>query len=116
MVAELAALAASQNLRSRAFDGCLKWLRDEASASPDGLSGWVGGEIEPHFRSCSLVFDHGSLSHPFLDTRLDLCIRDASGASPGGLRLVGHYRLITRLDGVAEDDYFVIDVPKPTGG
>lgn len=112
LVAALAALASAQNLRGRAFEGCGRWLRDGAE---NGLGGWSADEIEPRFASCSLVFAHGLLGRPFVDTRLDLCVRDPSGVCAGGSRPVGYYRLITRLDGTDEDDYFVIDVHKPAG-
>ncbi len=113
MVTALASLAATQNLRGRAFEGCSKWLNDAAGG---GLGGWAVGEIVPHFKSCSLVFDHGLLAYPFVETRLELCVREASGIFLRDLRPIGYYRLITLLDGTPDDDYFVIVVPKPTDG
>jgi hypothetical protein len=112
LIPALAALASTQNLRGRAYEGCGEWLRD---GSGDDLGGWSAEEIEPHFRSCSLVFDHGFLDYPFVSTLLELCIPDTSGVCFRNLRVIGSYRLITRLDGTVDDDYFVIDVPKATG-
>ena len=116
LVTAAADLASTQNLRDQAFEGCGMWLRDGAESGSDGLNGWAIEEIEPHFASCSLVFDHGLLDYPFVDTRLTLHVRDASGSYHRDLRTIGYYRLITLLDGTADDDYFVIDVPKPTIG
>ena len=62
------------------------------------------------FERCALAFDHGVLSYPFVETRLGLYVSDPFGVYfRGGLRPVGHYRLITLLDGTADDDYFVLD-------
>jgi hypothetical protein len=116
VVAALTALAAAQDLRRRAFDACRKWIRDGAAEGPDGLRGWSAEEIEPHFRSCALYFESGILEYPFVATRLDLCVRDDSGTYFRGLRPVGFYRLITRLDGSDEDDYFVLDTDELAGG
>jgi hypothetical protein len=116
VVAALTALAAAQNLRRRAFDNCRVWIRDGAAEGPDGLRGWSAEEIEPHFGSCALFFENGILEYPFVATRLDLFVRGGSSVFFGGLQPVGHYRLITRLDGSDEDDYFVLDTDKPAGG
>lgn len=111
LVADLTALVSRQSLRGRAFEGCSKWLHDPENDGPGGLSGRAAGEILPRFKSSSLVFDHGLLSHPFVETRLDLCVRDTSGTALNDLRPVCYYRLITLLDGTVDDDYFVIEVP-----
>ena len=113
LVVALATLAVNQDLRRRAFDGCREWLSEDAGAGPSGLGGWSAEEIEAHFGYCSLVFDHGLLGYPFVDTRLDLYVQDGSGMYIRGLRPVGYYRLITRLDGTPDDDYFVIESSKP---
>lgn len=111
IVAALSALAATQNLRARAFDDCRKSLATSAEEGSGYLDGWAVDEIEPHFRSCSLVFDN-LLGYPYLDTRFDLCVRDNSGVCYRDLWPIGHYRLITRPDGTEVDDYLVIDRPK----
>ena len=113
LVAAASALAAVQNLRGRAFEGYEVCVRACAEEGPDGLiSGWAIEEVEPHFVSCSLVFEHGLRIYPFVDTRLELCARDKSGFYFRDLRPIGYYRPITLLDGTDDDD-FVIDVPKP---
>jgi hypothetical protein len=114
LVAGLAALAAAQNLRARAFEGCAEWLRE--GDGPDARGGWAVEEIEPRFARCCLVFDHGILNYPFVETRLELGVRDERGVYLRDFRPIGHYRLITRLDGTADDDYFVIEVDKPGDG
>ncbi|WP_145241100.1 hypothetical protein [Urbifossiella limnaea] len=65
--------------------------------------------VQAVFERSALVFDHGELSHPFVETRLGLYVPDPAGGWFRGLRPVGHYRLITRLDGTDEDDYLVLD-------
>ena len=110
IVSELLALAESQNLRRRADEMCKVWLR---SANEEGeLCGWSIEEIELHFERCSLVFEHGILSYPFVETRLGLYVADTTGVFFRGLRPIGHYRLITLLDGTDNDDYFVLDTFK----
>ena len=110
IVSALLTLAESQKLRHRAEETCREWLR---SASEEGdLGGWSLEEIELHFERCALVFDHGILSYPFVETRLGLYVADSTGVCFRGLRPVGHYRLITLLDGTDDDDYFVLDTVK----
>jgi len=113
LASALAALASAHNLRSRAFEGYGVWLRGDAAHD---LGGWSAEEIEPHFASCSLVIDHEFRTYTFVDTRLTLYVPDSSGVRFRNLRPIGYYRLITRLDGSDDDDYFVIDVPKATEG
>ena len=113
LVAALTSLASMQNLRERAFEGCGEWLRNTQRDGQHCIDGWAVVEIEPHFASCSLVFAHERLDYPFVDTKLQLCVRDQSGSHR---QPIGYYRLITRLDGSVDDDYFVIDHPKPTDG
>lgn len=115
LVAALAALASQQNLRSQAVEGCDKWLRAGAEEGADGLGGWAAEEIVPRFASCSLVFEHGILDYPFIETRLELYVQDDSGVCFRDLRPIGYYRLITLLDGTADDDYFVIETSKSAG-
>lgn len=110
MLTALLALVESQDLRRRAIEGCREWLR--SSAEEGGLRGWSTAEIELHFDRCAFVFDHAILAYPFIETKIGLSVSDPSGLHFRGLKSVGHYRLITRLDGTEEDDYFVLDVDK----
>jgi hypothetical protein len=113
LVADLKALAAAQNLRDRALEVYREHLREGAG---DGLGGWSAEEIEVHFHHCSLAFDHGVLSYPFVDTRLGLYVRDDTGLFFDGLRPIRYFRLITHLDGTVDDTYFVIETNKPAVG
>ncbi|AWM35966.1 hypothetical protein C1280_02365 [Gemmata obscuriglobus] len=67
------------------------------------------------FERCALVFEHGILNYPFVETRLGLYVPDPSAVYFQGRRSIGHYRLITLLDGTTDDDYFILDDPKPAG-
>ena len=110
LVAALRALANAQQLRQQAEDSCRTWMKN--CAADGDMEGWSPDEIELHFERCALVFDHGILSYPFIETKLGLYVRDPGGFMLGGLLPIGHYRLITFLDGTAEDDYFVLDKDK----
>jgi hypothetical protein len=106
-VAAMLVLAATHELRQRAEAGCRAWL---AGAAEDGeLGGRTPEEIEVVFERCALVFDHGVLSYPFIETRFGLYFSDSTGVVFRGLWPVGHYRLITLLDGTDDDDYLVLD-------
>lgn len=59
----------------------------------------------------ALVFDHGTLNHPFVETRLKLHVADPEAGGFQGLRPVGRYLFVTRLDGTIEDDSLVLDEP-----
>ena len=110
-VGEMLALAVTHDLRRRAEASCRMGL-----SSPDleaELVGLTPADIQIVFERCTLVFDHGMLSHPFVETRLGLYVPDPSGLYFRGLRPIGHYRLITLLDGTDEDDYLVLDQPRP---
>ncbi len=76
---------------------------------------WGGQSIADSgvvFERCALVFDHGVLGYPFVETRLGFYVADPSGLYFRGLRPVGHYQLITLLDGTDDDNYFVLDAPR----
>jgi hypothetical protein len=105
LVSAAATWAAQYNLRARAFDGCSKWLLD----GDNGLDGWTAEDIQPEFASCSLIFEHQLLGYPFMETRLNLFV-----GADHTKQSIGHYPVVTRLDGTDDDDYFVIDVHKPS--
>ncbi|VTR96258.1 unnamed protein product [Gemmata massiliana] len=107
IVATLSALAAAQNLRASAFKGCRTHLTSLTEDEPDYLQGWSVEEIEPHFRSYSLVLDE-LLGWTYVETQLDLHVPGADLGCP-----IGTYRLITRLDGTVTDDFLTIDMPRP---
>ena len=112
LVLALNVLASGQNLRDRAIKGFEASFRNAPDDSPNQIDGWAVDDIEPHFASCSLVFADQHRHYPFLDTRLQLCVRDRNGPSSYPM---GYYRLLTRLDGAFVDDFLVFDFPKPTG-
>ena len=106
-VAAMLALAERHDLRQRAEASCRQWLH---SAQAEGdLDRSSLADIQLIFERCALVFDHGSLSYPFVETRLGLYVADPTEVYFRGLRPVGNYRLITRLDGTTDDDYFVLN-------
>jgi hypothetical protein len=106
-IAEMLDLANVHNLRQRAEASCQQWLR--SSAQEGDLGELSLAEIQVVFERCALVFDHGILNYPFVETQLGLYVADPTGVYFRGLRPVGHYCLITLLDGTADDDYFVLD-------
>jgi hypothetical protein len=106
-VAAMLALAEAHDLRRRAEETCRKWL--QTAAEEGDLGSRTVEEVRVVFERCALVFDHGVLSYPFLETRLGLYLDDPDGAWFRGLRPIGHYRLVTLLDGKDDDDYFVLD-------
>ena len=109
-VAAILALVRDQDLRRRAEETCWAWLR---SAFEEGdLSGLSPEDVRIEFERCALIFDHGQLDHPFVETRLGLYVTDPTGVHFRDLRPIGHYRLITLLDGTDDDDYFVLDDPR----
>lgn len=105
-IAALGALANAHDLRLRAEELCQQWLRSSAEAGDLGRRSPT--DVQVVFERCALVFDHGVLSYPFVETRFGLYVPDPSGIYFCGLRSVDRYRLITRLDGTV-DDYFVLD-------
>ena len=112
IVAALRALVESQRLRHEAEEGCRTSMKN--CANDGDLEGWSPDEIEIRFERCALVFDHGIWSYPFVETKLGLYVRDPAGYLHDGLFPIGHYRLITLLDGTVIDDYFVLEKDKAT--
>ena len=111
-VAAMLALADTHDLRRQAEASCRQCLR--SSAEEGELGGLSLADVQVLFERCALVFDHGVLSYPFVETRLGLYVPDPTGVYFRGLRPIGHYRLITLLDGTAVDDYFVLDEQRHT--
>jgi hypothetical protein len=88
-------LADRYDLVSQAKDTCARWLHESADVLLYAVS-----EVSMDFRSHALVFRNAKLSYPYIDTRLDLSFNN---------REIGHYRLITRLDGSPENDYLIFE-------
>jgi len=109
-VAAMLILADRHELRSRAEASCRECV---LSAAAEGdLAGLILEDVQAIFDWSALVFDHGILSHPFVETRFGMYVADPVGHWFRGLRPIGHYRFITRLDGEVEDDYFILDEPR----
>lgn len=110
IVAELLVAAASQRLRERAEEGCCDALArcaiEDADVGEVPLAGFDRVEILVEFGRHALVFKHGTLSYPFVETRIGLFV---AAKAPGfyfrDLVPIGCYRLITHLDGEVDDDY-----------
>ena len=92
-------LTENQRLVHHARIGCEKHLKNEGF-----LKEWKSDKLRIEFWCHSLVFKHGLLSYPFIETKLRIFHKD----SEIGDCEVGYYRLITTLDGKIDDDYFVI--------
>jgi len=93
LIDRLRQLAAEQDLIERARAGCAEWFRNGPEDLPYAL-----GDVRLEFASHTLCFRNAVVSYPYVETRLALFVGD---------REVGAYRLITRLDGTAADDYLV---------
>jgi hypothetical protein len=107
VVAAMLALARDQDLPRRAEETCWVWLR---SAFEEGsLAGLSPADVRVEFERSALIFDHGLLNYPFVETGLGLDVTDSTGAYFRDMRPIGQYRLITLLDGTVDDDYFVLD-------
>ena len=78
-VAAMLGLADAHELRHRAEALCRQWLC--SSAEEDDLGGLLLADIQVVFERCALVFDHGILSYPFVETRLGLYIADPAGCT-----------------------------------
>lgn len=105
-VAAMRVLADGQDLRRLAEVRCLACLRN--AAAEGDTNGLVPEDVRTVFERCALVFAHGQLNYAFVETRLGLRV-DEPARTLDGLKPIGHYRLITRLDGTIEDDYLVLD-------
>ena len=92
-----ARLAGEQDLERRAREICARWW-DAESDLPYALAALRLGEC-----SQSLTFRNELLGYPSIRTSLRLYAGD---------REVGHYALITRLEGGVDDDFLVFD-PQP---
>ena len=102
-----------QRLIDEAIENCKVSLvnsaQDDLGVNEVPLKGWRLEQIQIRFHKQSLVFKHGVLSYPYIDTQIGLYVEDDSGVYLEGLKSIGHYRMITLLDGRADDDYLVLD-------
>lgn len=96
LVATLREHAKVQRLDERARDAIQSWLMEEGSL-PHGCD---PTQVRAEFASRWLCFEPELVSYPYIDTRLHLY---------AGICKIGYYRLITTMDGEADDDYFVLE-------
>ena len=97
-------LAEQQELVNRAIESCKTWLHENRYRDDDTvlIAEFAVDDIEFKFDKQSLVFKNRLLDYQYIDTQIGLYVNASSGEVQ-----VGHYRLITALDGVAVDDYLV---------
>ena len=86
----------AHQLIERAKEGFHAWLA-EGGALPKG---WSYHELHAQLDSIHLCVHPAHVAYPYMDTKLRIL---------RGNEQVGHYRLITKLDGTAVDDYFVLN-------
>ena len=104
----LVELVDQQALVSRAMASCKIFLDNDRNengfaADPTKLiSEFSVEDIELRFDKQSFVFENRLLGYPYFDTQLGLYVQTSSGELQ-----IGHYRLITTVDGEASDDYLV---------
>ena len=104
---DLCQLAQQQGLASRAKESCKTLLIDEQKNqgfddSSKLISDFDVDDIELKFDRQAFVFKNRLIEYQYIDTQLGLYVQTSSGVLQ-----VGHYRLITRLDGEYDDDYLV---------
>jgi hypothetical protein len=93
-------LTSRNKLVEQAMESCDPWFTDDGGE----IDGWIPQDLEKQFFSHSLVFQRSDWDLIYIDTRIKLF------ASNG--REVGHYRLISTLDGEIDDDYLVLELSK----
>ncbi|MEM8641725.1 MAG: hypothetical protein AAGG51_23345 [Cyanobacteria bacterium P01_G01_bin.54] len=116
VVTTLKGLADQQALKMNALQSCHQALKqcilDDREVGEKELGGWLLDEIKLHFDKISLVFEHDILKYPYTDTKIGLYVDDPTSVYLRALKPIGHYRLITLLNGEVEDTYLVIEVEK----
>jgi hypothetical protein len=85
------------------------YVQEEKELGIVPLDGYSIDEIQLHFEKMSLVYKHGILDYPSIDTQIGLYVDAPAGIYFRDIDRIGHYRLITTLDGKVDDDYLVID-------
>jgi hypothetical protein len=93
-------LVARDKLIERAMESCDGWFTNNGGE----IEGWISQDLEKQFFSHTLVFQRSDWDLIYIDTRFKLLT--SSG------REIGHYRLISTLDGEIDDDYLVLELSK----
>ena len=109
-------LAQSQRLVERAFENCSEYLRnlaaDDQEAGVEPLSGFQLAEIRLEFERQALVFAHGILAYPFVETLIGLYVSAKDRTHFPDQVPIGTYRFITMPDGEVDDDYLELTETK----
>lgn len=82
--------------------GCIEWFRNENDIE------YSLDEIDIEFYKQNLCFNHNSIEHLFIETILYMykkLDRNESFDIP-----IGEYKIIHKLDGTIEDDYFILNI------
>lgn len=110
---QLEELSRNQKLIEHALKSCKENLdscfKEDEEMGFKPLKGWKLEEIKMVFEKQSLVFKHGLLSYPYIDTQIGLYVDDHTKIFWNDLCPIGNYSLITHLEGKVVDDYLVID-------
>jgi hypothetical protein len=113
LISSLQAWAAQHNLVEEALAACRQSLincaAEDIEVDEPPLNGWPIDDLLLRFRRHALIFQHGLLSYPFVETSIAICIADTTGGYRNNERLIGSYRLILHLDGTVDDDYLELD-------
>ncbi|NEO87518.1 MAG: hypothetical protein F6J87_25140 [Spirulina sp. SIO3F2] len=116
VITALKGLANQQSLKETALKFCQEGLRqcilDDVEMGEPPLNGWSLDEIKLRCDHISLVFEHDILDYPYIETKINLYVDDPTDFYFKALKPIGHYRLITLLNGEIDDTYLVIDVDK----
>jgi hypothetical protein len=100
LVEQLHRASDEHQLIARAHAGFQAWIDEATDDDVRELpEGWSYSEMSAEFKSIALCFRSAHLSYPYFDTQLRIV---RSGVD------IGYYRLLTRLSGEDDDDYFVI--------
>ena len=100
-----------RNLVEEAFKCCRASLENNELDDKEAklTARWKLNDIQLHFDRQSLTFKPSVFSQPFIDTRIGLYVAAESKGWFHHLQPIGHYRLITSLDGQTEDDDLIFD-------
>jgi hypothetical protein len=93
-------LTSRHQLVERAIEHCDIWFNNEGGQ----IDGWISQDLDKKFFSHKLVFKRSDWDLVYIDTHINLVASNN--------QIVGSYRLITTLDGEADDDYFVLEISK----
>lgn len=93
-------LTLRHKLVEQAIASCDGWFTNNAGE----IDGWIPQDLEKQFFSHTLVFQRSDWDLIYIDTHLKLLASDG--------REIGHYRLVSTLDGQIDDDYLVLELSK----